>query len=56
MLPVSGREYTQAGQTGLSLAYRVANSENFPRGGKAIVLYYIHSLMKYGLATLRKKN
>ena len=34
--------YTQVGQTGFSLVYRVANSANFPCGGRVIVLYYIH--------------
>ena len=45
MLPVSGREYTHVGQTVFPLVYRVANSANFPCGGKGIVLYYIHSVM-----------
>ena len=45
MLPASGREHTQVEQTSFSLVYRVTNSANFPCEVKAIVLYYIHSVM-----------
>ena len=45
MLTASGREDTQVGQTSFSFVYRVENSANFPCGGKAIVLYYINSVM-----------